>query len=158
MNNKAHLRPNDYDRNGDIIPDSVREDKGDLISRSALKEDIQKCKNEPNYQHEGEDWRNGLCIAEDLIDNAPTVEPEKVLIANVTFDEEKLKELTDEIVERIKSGEIVLQDERPKCDKDEYNCFHCKYASKPAYEEPCNKCKHSYDNKFEWDMRGEDNG
>ena len=48
------------------------------------------------------------------IDNAPTVEPEKVLIANVTFDEEKLKELTDDIVERIKSGEIVLQDERPK--------------------------------------------
>ena len=23
-NNKAHLRPNDYDSNGDIIPDSVR--------------------------------------------------------------------------------------------------------------------------------------
>ena len=35
-------------------------------------------------------------------------------IANVTFDTEKLKELTDEIVERIKSGEIVLQDERLK--------------------------------------------
>ena len=24
-NNKAHLRPKDYDKNGDIIPDSVRE-------------------------------------------------------------------------------------------------------------------------------------
>ena len=39
-NNKAHLRPNDYDSNGDIIPDSVREDKGDTISRSALKKTI----------------------------------------------------------------------------------------------------------------------
>lgn len=47
----------------------------------------------------------------DLIDNAPTVEPEreKVPIANITFDEKKLKELTDEIVERIKNGEIVLK-------------------------------------------------
>ena len=55
------------------------------------------------------------------IDNAVTVEPEvkKVPIANVTFDTEKLKELTDEIVERIKRGEIVLQDERPK---GEWNC------------------------------------
>ena len=26
MNNKAHLRPNDYDRNGDIIPWFVDED------------------------------------------------------------------------------------------------------------------------------------
>lgn len=40
MNNKAHLRPSDYDRNGDIIPMSWKEDKGDLISRSALKEDM----------------------------------------------------------------------------------------------------------------------
>ena len=31
------LRPNDYDRNGDIIPDAMREEKGDLISRSTLK-------------------------------------------------------------------------------------------------------------------------
>ena len=74
----------------------------DLISRSALKEEFLS--------------KTHLTLFEllDLIDNAPTVEPEKVLIANVTFDEEKLKELTDEIVERIKSGEIVLQDERKK--------------------------------------------
>ena len=50
------------------------------------------------------------------IDNAPTVELEvkKVPIASVTFDTEKLKELTDGIVESIKNGELVLQDERPQ--------------------------------------------
>ena len=79
---------------------------------------------------------------QNIIDNAPTVE------------------LTDlcKGCQYLKDCETCDKNERPKGDKDEYNCFHCKYASKPAYEEPCNKCKHSYDNKFEWDMRGEDNG
>ena len=40
MNNKAHLRPKDFDINGDIIPMSMKEEKGDLISREALKEAI----------------------------------------------------------------------------------------------------------------------
>ena len=31
-------------------------------------------------------------------------------------------------------------------------CFYCKYFEKEVYEEPCNKCKYSYDNKFEWDI------
>ena len=51
---------------------------------------------------------------EKIIDNAPTAEPTFKPIAYVIFDTEKLKELTDDIVERIKSGEIVLQNERPK--------------------------------------------
>ena len=38
MNNKAHLRPKDFDSNGDIIPMACKEEKGDLISREALKE------------------------------------------------------------------------------------------------------------------------
>ena len=59
--------------------------------------------------------KNGKPYEEtELIDSTPTVEPQKAPIANVTFDTEKLKELTDDIVERIKSGEIVLQDERLK--------------------------------------------
>jgi hypothetical protein len=43
--------------------------------------------------------------------SVPYIEPEvkKVPIANIIFDKEKLKELTNEIVERIKKGEIVLQ-------------------------------------------------
>lgn len=50
-----------------------------------------------------------------LIDNAPTVKPEKVLVANVTFDEDKLKELVQtEVIDKIKSGELVLKDEIPQ--------------------------------------------
>ena len=81
MNNKAHLRPNDYDKNGDIIPDSVREEKGDLISRSALKETtIQEyCKKHcalPN----SEEYCSAFCPCRfflNLIDSASTVEPSK---------------------------------------------------------------------------------
>lgn len=47
---------------------------GDLINRSELKKAIQKLEEEPDYQHEGETWQNGLCMAEILIDNAPTVD------------------------------------------------------------------------------------
>ena len=45
-----------------------------LIDANALKVALDKCGKEPDYQHEGEDWRNGICIAENLIDNAPTVD------------------------------------------------------------------------------------
>ena len=115
------------------------------------------------------------CISE--IDNAPTVEPQKVPIANVTFDTEKLKELTDEIVERIKSGEIVLQDERLK--GEIIKCKDCKHRVKEWREDKRMKdkgywvygCKHfgeimgywgwgGYDDEFcsdaeKADMRGE---
>lgn len=30
MNNKSHLKPNDYDKNGDIIPSDWKEEKSDL--------------------------------------------------------------------------------------------------------------------------------
>ena len=59
------LRPNDYDRNGDIIPDSVREEKGDLISRSALIKEI----NENPELFESE-----RVYLEGMVLNAPTVE------------------------------------------------------------------------------------
>ena len=73
MNNKAHLRPNDYDKNGDIIPDSVREEKEvRLIDANALKAEIIKLqKAEQNI--------TPLAISisfenlKTLIDNAPTV-------------------------------------------------------------------------------------
>ena len=97
----------------------------DLISRSALKEAINTwdkfgytAKSElVRLTPDNEKSYRPYIFFEDVInciDNAPTVEPQVVPIANVTFDTEKLKELTDEIVERIKSGEIVLQDERLK--------------------------------------------
>lgn len=96
-----------------------------LIDADALKEELEELKKSPWYfRHRKtidgiacrQAQKETLQIVENIIDNAPTVEPEvkKVPIANVTFDTEKLKELTDEIVDRIKNGEIVLQDERQK--------------------------------------------
>ena len=49
------------------------------------------------------------------IDNAPTVEPEKVYLAKVQFDEDKLKEIVQtQVIDKINSGELVLKDERPQ--------------------------------------------
>ena len=64
------LRPSDYDRHGDIIPSGWKEEKGDLISRSALKEAItEHCRSEAeNLNHF---WYDENIIK--LIDNAPTV-------------------------------------------------------------------------------------
>ena len=66
MNNKAHLRPQDYDSNGDIIPMACKEEKGDLISREALKKALKESKYCGFYDKVIE-----------IIDNAPTVEPKQ---------------------------------------------------------------------------------
>lgn len=51
----------------------------------------------------------------DLIDNTPTAEPEKVLVASVTFDEDKLKDIIQtEVIEKIKSGDLVICPEERK--------------------------------------------
>ena len=67
MNNKAHLRPKDFDSNGDIIPMACKEEKGDLISREALKK----------YARVVFDKDLGRLRVVDVsdIDNAPTVDP-----------------------------------------------------------------------------------
>lgn len=75
---------------------------GDAISREALKDITYINKGNFNTVEGIREW----------IDNAQAAEPEYVYLAKVTFDENKLKELTDDIVERIKNGEIVLKDER----------------------------------------------
>lgn len=66
------LRPNDYDRNGDIIPDSVREEKEvRLIDANAL---YRQVKTECNpYGKPTIDFESGKKVLK-LIDNAPTVE------------------------------------------------------------------------------------
>ena len=62
------LRPNDYDRNGDIIPSGWKEEKGDTISRSALiKKFDDYIKANPNVSGVFE-------LGKFIIDNAPTVE------------------------------------------------------------------------------------
>lgn len=66
MNNKAHLRPKDYDSNGDIIPMACKEEKGDLISREALKKVL--CE-----EYEAREHYIGEIMLK-AIDNAPAVE------------------------------------------------------------------------------------
>lgn len=96
------------------------------IDADALKEDFEtRYKNAEKWIEKADDEEIKIratatrdFIAEVImtINKASTVEPEvkKVPIASVTFDTEKLKELTDGIVESIKNGELVLQDERLK--------------------------------------------
>ena len=133
----------------------------DSISREYMKKAIEQFFVREKYYHPHSKGRKTIPTEEvlDLIDNAPTVEPQKVPIANVTFDTEKLKELTDEIVERIKRGEIVLQDERPKgewiiVDDTTCECPFCKniqvYVLSPK-ESNVNFCENCGA-----DMRGEE--
>ena len=142
--------------------------QSDLISRNALKKDFKerlaKC---DEWIEKAKDKETRIrasavkaFIAEVImtIDNAPTVEPTFKPIANVTFDTEKLKKLTDEIVERIKSGEIVLQDERPKGEwiiDQEGNDYSCTFVTCPfCGERHC--CKMNFCGNCGADMRGEE--
>ena len=97
--------------------------QGDLISRSDIKDHISellifyigeftKCPKCLYDEASGADLANAILNA---IDNAPTVEPEKVYLAKVQFDEEKLKEIVQtQVIDKINSGELVLKDERPQ--------------------------------------------
>lgn len=140
MNNKAHLRPKDFDSNGDIIPMACKEEKGDLISREALKAEFSKrlwFVSSPQAEAQA---------IKDIIDNAPTVEPEKVLVANVTFDEDKLKDIVrTEVIEKIKSGELVIKDERPQGEWNEIQagmlvCPFCGARPHKDFKNFCAKC------------------
>ena len=104
--------------------------QGELISREALKEEVE---NLIGYSLSYEAILNA-------IDNAPTVEPKKVLVANVTFDKDQLEQLVrDRVIEPIKNGELVLQtDERPRGEwlepfesngKTYHKCTHCHISS-----------------------------
>ena len=72
------LRPNDYDRNGDIIPMGWKEENGDLISRSVLKEELKKLNKmllTLTDEKDKQSVRFAINILQDLIDNATTIEP-----------------------------------------------------------------------------------
>lgn len=80
-----------------------------------------------------------------LIDNADTVEPEKILVANVTFDKDELEQIVrDRVIEPIKNGELVVQTEkRPTgewiygeddCGQDGWFCSECDFFVPWYYE------------------------
>ena len=81
---------------------------------------------------DGEDWIRISEVKQSLND-VPTVESR--LIANVSFDEDKLKEIVQaEVIEKIKSGELVIKDERPQGKWIFHNDYNesCRYG--------CNQC------------------
>lgn len=78
-----------------IIPDSVREEKGDLISREALKKEYLK------YKPYAVDFLS-------LIDNAPTVE--NIIIFCENADEKTIEELKAEM-QKVK---LAVFEERPQ--------------------------------------------
>lgn len=45
-----------------------------LIDANKFQETLDKVSREPDYQHEGEDWRDGLNLAGCLLDQEPTVD------------------------------------------------------------------------------------
>ena len=47
-----------------------------LIDANKFQETIDKVSREPDYRHEGENWRSGLCLAGCLLDQEPTVDSE----------------------------------------------------------------------------------
>jgi len=77
------------------------------IDADALKKAIEKGFEENFFS----DYEPTECVCklyDDCINNAPTVEPEKIPVCNLTFDEDKLKEIVDKLKNEIISGEIVL--------------------------------------------------
>lgn len=128
----------------------------DLISREALKKtmlnyiDCEKC------THKDTNYCADLCAAYDflvMLEEAPTVEPEKVVVANVTFDKDELDQIVrDRIIELFKNGELVIKDERPhgKWLEDSGNiaCSHCHTIWLYRRTDFCPNCGA--------DMRGED--
>ena len=49
-----------------------------LIDADLAKQKIVALEHEPEYQHEGEDWAVGLCIAESVLDEVPNAAEELI--------------------------------------------------------------------------------
>lgn len=67
----------------------------DIISRADAIEAIASASEEPNYQHEGEDWMDGLCQAEQIIDALPSTEAEWILFKKRPLTDEEKQEYPD---------------------------------------------------------------
>lgn len=98
----------------------------DLISRKAVLNEIRKVECEPGYQHQGEDWAVGLCIAESIVEGAESAEPER------------------------KKGRWIYDTERVTADgfvHSQYHCSNCGYQVTGWIPNYCQYCGA--------DMRGE---
>lgn len=115
MNNKAHLRPKDFDSNGDIIPMACKEEKGDLISRKWLTDAIRNRRTYLSY----EDAKDVI----DLIDNAPTIKPYCYFCGQAEHGRE---------VER-PQGEWIMDREHTKNPLLWYKCNLCGVYHSPTH-------------------------
>lgn len=106
-----------YDHGYKQAERDLKRPQGDLISRNYVENIVKE--EFVDLQDGTEEWRtyvNDTCEnIFDKVHNAPTVEAEKILVANVTLDKDELNRIIDErVIEPIKNGELVLQtDERP---------------------------------------------
>ena len=116
------LRPSDYDKNGDIIPMSCKEDKGDLISRSVLKEIWELYeKYQPSLATNVYEF--GVAL-KGIIDNTSTFEPDGTQLSVAYL-----------------KGRLQGQNERPQGEwintspnDDKGECSLCCYLSKKYYK------------------------
>ena len=74
-----------------------------LIDADLALEKIRVLEKEPDYQHEDEDWRVGLCMAEQAIDDVPTSGIVEQIFADlfdkVGFDGHNISIFKNELIE-----------------------------------------------------------
>ena len=108
-------------------------------------DELKKVLSEPLYRSTIKDYGEILkyTFVMDIIDNAPTVEPETKVVANVTFNKEQVEEL----VEKAKA-DILAQIERPQGEWIEH---YSKEMSEKGYF-LCSRCKCGF-KRFEKGVR-----
>lgn len=112
------LRPKDYDSNGDIIPSSWKEEKGDLISRKWLTDAIRNRKTYLSY----EDAKDVI----DLIDNAPAVEAFTEEYVSGAYNEGYMCGSREAEKARPQGEWIcITKSTFPQYQPDEYKCSQC---------------------------------
>ena len=98
-------------------------------------DELKKVLSEPLYRSTIKDYGEILkyTFVMDIIDNAPTVEPETKVVINVTFNKEQMEEL----VEKAKA-DILAQIERPQSEWIEgtqgYYCSECETIDRFYFE------------------------
>ena len=139
------LRPNDYDKNGDIIPSGWKEEKGDLISRSRLRKNMEFiCM---GIMAGTEPYNAPLTE----IDNAPTVEPCYQTASCLDCKNyDKDKHACPRYCEVIKDALRSVSSERPKgkwekiepypLQMHEFKCSECGYETDDCTDNFCSYC------------------
>ena len=97
------------------LGEKIRTD-ADTISRQAAIDAIEGHRGKPTVLEDDYDFgrREMLEACIDEIDALPSVEPEKVCIANITLSEDQLREAVEKVKEELKNSPILIEPERKK--------------------------------------------